>query len=223
MPSSTQSDVDAGIRVVCFDLGGVVVRIHGNWKAIFTRFDLEDVADRIDHELESRITDLFETYQLGAIGFDQLLSGIGAALDDQIDLETISRAIDSIIIEEYAGVTGIIQQLGKSGLSTACLSNTNGRHWERMVSWPSLKSMDHHVASHLVGMAKPGHAIYRRLENVVQAQGPEILFFDDTFENIQAARELGWNAVHVDPATPTAPQLITALATHGIVLHGEGW
>ncbi|MBC24272.1 MAG: hypothetical protein CMJ32_10205 [Phycisphaerae bacterium] len=220
MTSSAQFEVDTGIRVVCFDLGGVVVRIHRNWKALFARFAHEDVANRIDQELEARITDLFETYQLGTIGFDQLLSGMGAALGEGIDLDTISRAIDSIVIEEYAGVAGIIEQLGKSGLSTACLSNTNERHWKRMVSWPSLKSMKHHVASHMVGLAKPEHAIYLKLEEVVQARGPEILFFDDTFENVQAARELGWISVHVDPTAPTAPQLITGLAANGIVLQG---
>ncbi len=49
--------------------------------------------------------------------------------------------------------------------------------------------------------------------------GAEILFLDDIQENVAAARQVGWNAQLIDPAAPTAAQIISVLRSHGV----GGW
>ncbi len=46
----------------------------------------------------------------------------------------------------------------------------------------------------------------------------EILFGDDTEENVIAARVVGWRATRVDPAGVPAQQIIDALAKHGVLV-----
>ena len=48
--------------------------------------------------------------------------------------------------------------------------------------------------------------------------GREILFFDDTEENVIAAREVGWRAMRVDPAGVPAQEIIDALAKQDVLV-----
>jgi FMN phosphatase YigB (HAD superfamily) len=69
----------------------------------------------------------------------------------------------------------------------------------------------------LLGLAKPDPEIYRALQQDAEVAPERILFFDDLPENVNAARDLGWRAVLVDPARETAPQIRTALREQGLL------
>jgi putative hydrolase of the HAD superfamily len=55
-------------------------------------------------------------------------------------------------------------------------------------------SLDGVFASSDLGFRKPNLGFYAALQNKIQIPVSEILFWDDSLENVTAAREAGWNA-----------------------------
>ncbi len=53
--------------------------------------------------------------------------------------------------------------------------------------------------SHIIKLIKPDPRIYEFVENVIGFKGEDILFIDDSLENISAAKKAGWLAIHHDP------------------------
>ncbi len=57
-----------------------------------------------------------------------------------------------------------------------------------------LDSLDGVFASSNLGFRKPDLGFYKSLQDKIQTPASEILFWDDSLENVTAAREAGWNA-----------------------------
>jgi putative hydrolase of the HAD superfamily len=55
-------------------------------------------------------------------------------------------------------------------------------------------SLDGVFASSDLGFRKPDLEFYKSLQNKIQLSASEILFWDDSLENVTAAREAGWNS-----------------------------
>jgi putative hydrolase of the HAD superfamily len=55
-------------------------------------------------------------------------------------------------------------------------------------------SLDSVFASTDLGFRKPDMAFYKTLQDKIQLSASEILFWDDSLENVTAAREAGWKA-----------------------------
>jgi len=72
------------------------------------------------------------------------------------------------------------------------------------------------LASHELGAVKPDEEIHRKAERLLEAAPAEILFFDDTEENIDAARAFGWNAELIDHAGDPAAQAAEHMRAHGV-------
>ena len=213
------SNDKTSIRLVCFDLGGVVVRICRSWPEGCRAAGID-----LRGDFPSGDAQLTAWNELGA----QLGSG-------RIDPHTWSRSISELIqgaysadevrnihsawiLGEYEGVGDIIDQLHDAGLQTAALSNTNSDHWAQMNDYPAFLRLGRRFASHELGLLKPDPAIYRAFERRANQRGNEILFFDDTPENITAAQSLGWRAELIDPHSRTDHQIARALQRHGIEL-----
>ena len=77
--------------------------------------------------------------------------------------------------------------------------------------------LNHRHASHLLGLAKPDPAIFRRFEELTDRHGNEILFFDDRSDNINATRALGWHAEQINPEADTAAQIAEHLGRYRVM------
>lgn len=189
-------------RVVCFDLGGVVVRITRTPGEAFSRAGLDPArlpahAPRVVHEH----TDL---YQRGLVSFAEFCAGIARDLGGGFSADDIRRAHDAVLVEPYAGVPELVHALHGRGLTTAILSNTNAAHWSVMASYEVLRAVPRHqrFASHELGLAKPDPALYERALRSLGVAADEVLFFDDMPENVAGARAAGWRAERVDFERP---------------------
>jgi len=81
------------------------------------------------------------------------------------------------------------------------LSNTNSKHIQDEIdnkySFPKL--VDGAIYSFEVGCRKPSHIIYEiALKKAKVCNPEESLFIDDLIENVQAAKDLGINAIHFE-------------------------
>ena len=206
------------VRLVCFDLGGVIIRICQTWAERCAAAGLAIRNPELWDEIEPVRDELMVQYQTGRIEGSHFARQLSAALRGLYSPAEIMAIHDAWLIDEYEGVGAIVDRLHQAGLDTAALTNTTPEHWVRMPQFPTVGRLQHRLASHELGLHKPDPAIYLRLERQLGYAGREILFFDDTEENVQAAQTVGWRAEPIDPAGDTARQMAEALAEHGVAV-----
>jgi epoxide hydrolase-like predicted phosphatase len=108
--------------------------------------------------------------------------------------------------EEFAHIfsgifTPIVPMIGlaeslKGQLPRYLLSNTNIMHMERILAdHPFLRGFDGHVLSYEVGLLKPDPRIYEHTLHRIGLRPEQTVFLDDLEPNVQAARDLGMNAI----------------------------
>lgn len=201
------------LRVVVFDIGGVLVRINRNWE---------------DALLEAGIRNgtfgnlmsfpQIEEFQRGALSQAEYLEALREFLH-VADVEKALEVHNLILKEPYPGTLELIQELNERGIVTACLSNTNEPHWMVMKSgrFPNITSLQYTGVSHEMRLHKPEASIYEAFEKMVCALPGEILFFDDLEENVEAALERGWKAYWIDHSQDTAEQMELILIGEGVL------
>jgi putative hydrolase of the HAD superfamily len=217
------------IDLVCFDLGGVLVRIRTDWAARCSAAGLDVRGDAATDLAEGARRSITEAHTLGRIGMDVWVREVGRLLGEVYTPREIRAIHQAALIDEYLGVGALIDDLHRAGITTACLSNTNDAHWAALLHhdgghprpgeprYPGVRRLQAHYASHLMGMAKPAPDIYRAFEKATGRRGPQILFFDDLAENVAAARALGWHAESIDESRAPSEQMRAHLAAHGVL------
>jgi putative hydrolase of the HAD superfamily len=89
----------------------------------------------------------------------------------------------------YSGAEDLLGDL-RAQYSTACLSNSNELHWTTNVT----SHFDHSYSSHLLNRIKPDVEVFEFVTSDIGRNPGEIVFFDDSQLNIDAARAFGWEA-----------------------------
>ncbi len=196
------------LRIVCFDLGGVLLQIRHTWDEICEHLGVPGPPNG-PHPLNG--FSAFREYQAGSIDaatYLQSLSGwFGGSVEEA---EAIHGAI---LVADYPGAFELVGELEREGIFTCCFSNTNDLHWPVLcdpVRHPAIGALRRRIASHEIGLAKPDPASYRAVEKLTPA-GAEIVFFDDSAENVAAANREGWTAFRVDPSKDPVRQVRSAL------------
>lgn len=211
--------------LVVFDWGGVIVRICRSWEEGCAAAGLPVRPGVEDPSLRARRRALAQDYQVGAIGCEAFAGAIAEATGGLYTPGEVLKIHDAWLLDEYAGVDRVIDDLHAAGVETGMLSNTNARHWRRqhddVDGAPAFRvaaRLRRRCASHLLRLAKPDAAIYDAFCREAGAAPRDILFFDDLEENIAAARAAGWRAHRIDHEADTAAQMRAALAEHGVHL-----
>lgn len=211
-------------RIIVFDWGGVILRICRSFDEGCARAGLDVRAAAMTPERIAARRKIAERYQRGEIDCTAWATSVSESTGGVYTPEEVQRIHDAWLIDEYPGVSSIIDDLHTAGVHTALLSNTNARHWARHLptgtaeaDFPTIGMLRHRHASHLLGHAKPDEAIYRAFERETDHRGGELLFFDDLIENIQQARGCGWLAHQIDHEGDTAEQMRTVLKRFGVL------
>jgi HAD superfamily hydrolase (TIGR01509 family) len=203
-----------GKPVVCFDIGGVLVQIRHTWDAAVTAVGMK-INDRMKVPLNDAHA-LLE-YQDGALTDAQY----GERLAEWLN-STPEEALEvhaAILDQDYPGALDLVKTLQGKGVFTCCFSNTNAHHWARLSSpefHPAVAGLDALFASHELRLAKPLHSAFETVESKMPPHS-QVVFFDDTLENVEAANECGWNAYQVDPQADPIAQMHRTLAALGVI------
>lgn len=217
-----------GVRMVCFDWGGVLLRHCRSWREGCAAAGLEVRGDSESPAKAAVRRPLTQQYQIGAIGSEEFFERLKRGLDGLYTREELETLHDAWLLDEYPGVFELVSRLVRlPRVTTGLLSNTNERHWRRHLprgpepaDYPTAGLLRHRHASHVLGLAKPGVEIFREFERQTGCRGAEILFFDDLAENTAAAQSLGWRVCMVDHTQETAGQIARGLESHGVLLPG---
>jgi len=211
------------VRVVCFDLGGVLVRIHDGWRSACADTGIAYDALLDSEDFRAHVREALLAQQLGTCTAHETAAVMSAASGNHYSVEQFVTLHASWLQGLYADVEPLVESLrALDGVVTACLSNTDPAHWARLTDWRAdapyrpLGALHHAFASCELGLAKPDAAIFEAVTRVLDVDPAQVLFFDDTPHNVDAARAHGWAAEPIDPTRETVPQLRAHLLAHGV-------
>lgn len=180
---------------IFFDLGKVLLLFDHQqaWRQMAQLCDLdpEDVRDvvfRSSLQLE---------YERGAISSEEFYREFCCQLKVQPDYRKLLEAASNIF-QPAVEVIEVLQRLKTNGYSLGLLSNTCAAHWQWIESqeFPWLKaSFEIMVLSFQVHSLKPESEIYRIATEQAQRPVESLLLIDDLAENVDAARNAGWDAI----------------------------
>src|SRR4051812_21209557 len=182
----TPGPVDA----LLFDLGNVVFRI--DFERVFARWAAHAGCDAALLRARFSHDDAYQRHERGEIDaaayFAALRETLGIDLSDAAFLE----GWNAIWGPEIPGMAALLRRL-KTRTRLYAFSNSNAAHHE---GWSSryadvLRVFDRVFVSCELGARKPEAAAFRAIAAIVGVPLARMVFFDDTAENVEAARAIG--------------------------------
>jgi FMN phosphatase YigB (HAD superfamily) len=179
------------IRVVLFDVGGVLVEPSG----IPTM--LSWMGNRVSPDelwkvwLTSPVVRAFETGPTTPELFaDQLIAEMALAVEKPTLLKEFAQGA-----RLFPGALDLVGRVPRT-YTRATLCNSNALHWPRLMNDMRLaEAFDHHFASHLIGKIKPDEDAVLHVIETLQCSAEEVLFLDDNQLNVDAAIRVGVRGV----------------------------
>lgn len=191
-----------GIQHIIFDLGGVLLNI--DYQLTSKAFTALGISDFDQHFSQLHANSLFEDLETGKVTEEEFLEKIKEHLPAGTTNENIIEAWNAMLLDYPVARLQLLQQL-RQHYNLFLLSNTNAIHLaafnsilEKSRGISSLASFfDRSYYSHLVGLRKPGKEIYQLILDENDLRPEHTLFIDDTLPNVEAAKELGIQAIHL--------------------------
>ena len=175
------------IKVILFDLGGVLVELTG------VPIMLEWTKHKYDVEmlwqawLNSPAVRSFET---GASTPEQFADQLISEMDLQVGKAEFIHRFKRWPKGLFPGVADLMERL-RNTYTLACMSNSNILHWPILMKDMGLEKMFHyHFASHLMKTLKPDKASFEYVLQGLDCKASAVLFLDDNDINIKSAREI---------------------------------
>ncbi len=182
------------IKVVFWDLGGVIVRTEDRSKRERWEHRLGMEPRQLDRLIFGG--DAGRKAALGELSMDEVWEWVRQELDlSQDDVQQLARDFwqgDDLDTELVAFIRGLRAQF-----LTGLISNAWLELREMLEShWHIDDAFDDLVISAEVGFVKPDPAIYNLALDRLNVEADHAVFVDDFTQNISAATELGMHAVH---------------------------
>ncbi|MEE8287192.1 MAG: HAD-IA family hydrolase [Gammaproteobacteria bacterium] len=187
---------DSSTEALLFDLGGVVFGVDfecacSHW-ATHAGVPAQTIKSRF------RADEWYERHERGEIGaaeyFDALRDTLGITISDQ----QFAAGWNAIFEPESAEVFELFQRLS-ARIPIYAFSNSNAIHqefWERKYA-KTLGMFREVFVSWELGLRKPEAAAFRQVAACIGSEPEKLLFFDDSAENVDGARDIGMSAVKV--------------------------
>ena len=188
------------IKAVVFDIGGVLERVDddawpetwvGRWERRMNLPEGHLAAALVEHApggdvVTGGVTEAqLRAMYAGALGLDEEQA-------DQMMTEMWDAYCGELDVELRDFAAGL-----RPTYATAILSNSaDGARREEQRRYGFEQLVDVIVYSHEVGLAKPDPEVFRLTEERLGVEPHEIVFLDDHEGHVEAARSLGWHAVH---------------------------
>lgn len=175
------------ISFVYFDIGGVVIKdiVGPGWAKM--KQDI-GITDTNNQEFDQWFDEKEKLLCIGKENFDLNFRNIKLTLNDFVSRFGVNKSIWPIIKK--------IHQHCKIGLLTNMyphmLEEIKKRDLLPEVVWDLI------IDSSVEGIAKPDTEIFQLAEEKAKVKGEGVLFVDNSFKNIQAASDFGWQTFLYD-------------------------
>jgi len=176
------------IRVLLFDLGGVLVELNDISRLIDLKGDQVPVNTLWSDWLFSPAARAFE---MGISTKEQFADKYIEEMNLPIKRNDFLKAFTQLPKGLYPNADKLIERC-RDRYFTASLSNTNALHWQRLTHEMGIHRMfDQHFPSHLTGKLKPDRESFEYVLQSLNCDPEAILFLDDNEINIKGARSVG--------------------------------
>ena len=201
------------ISNLCFDFGNVLIDIdiegakHRLFELMQSGHDPEKVHAEIEH--------LIREYEVDEISTREFLDAMKAMARPEIEDDTIINAWNSMLLGIPQYRFGMLELL-KENYNVFLLSNTNSLHidWVHHYLRDTYQIMqfektffDDHYYSYEIGKRKPDSEYFLHVIDDAMITPARSLFIDDIEENVRAARQLGFQTIHLRPEEEIAEVL----------------
>jgi putative hydrolase of the HAD superfamily len=180
--------------VIVFDLGNVLVNF--DYEIAVKKFN------KIEPNLGNKFLEhhknnyhIHREFEKGLISENEFIDIVLKGINHKVDSETFSK-IYSDIFTPNKQVISLLPVLKKK-FKLILLSNTDPLH--KKYGWKAyqfLTQFDHLVLSFEVGSVKPEEKIYKAVEKLSKVSPQKHLYIDDIAEYVEAAKKIGWDAIH---------------------------
>lgn len=184
------------VQALLFDIGGVVIDIDfgraiSSWQAI-SRLSHDELRLAFQHDA------VYRQHEVGAITIQEYCTHLADTLKLQAEPERIVEGWNSIFVGEIAETLTLLQN-ARRRLPCYAFTNTNATHHATWAArFPQLtQSFERVFSSYEIGVRKPDRRAYEFVADEIGLPPGAILFFDDSLENVEAARVAGLQAVRV--------------------------
>jgi putative hydrolase of the HAD superfamily len=204
------------IEVLIFDLGKVIIDFDFQ-RSIEAVLAFEPASlPRIREVMEDH--DLLVKYETGQISSVEFYRKVCGQLGLVCSMEEFKRIWGAMFLPEPLLSEEFLFSLAQR-YKLLLLSNTSELHfnyvWE---NYPILRFFSGQVLSYRERSMKPDDQIYRAAIQAAQVNPRKIFFTDDRLENVEAAIQMGIQAVHFQ----SEQQLKDRMADLGILRQGAG-
>ena len=184
------------IEGLLFDLGGVVFEIDferalQTWSNS-TLLPIEEIRSRF------RLDQAYEKHERGEIKAAEYFSHLRRVLELEANDAEIAKGWNAIYLEEIAETVDYILAVNNT-MPCFAFTNSNPTHqafWQ--AAYPrAVKSFRQVFVSSDLGLRKPERAAFEAISGATGIELNAMLFFDDTEENVNGARAVGMEAIHV--------------------------
>lgn len=180
-------------RALLFDIGGVLVDFVGPDRLaslLKGRYSLAQVRQMWPD------SPALCKFELGQINRDDFAAEFIAEWDLSLSPEGLLEEVSLWVRAPLPGALALLDEL-QGAATLACLTNMNAVYWERIRDDMGFGSrLQRFYASHEIGLLKPEQEAYDHVIADLACEPDEILFFDDTLKNVEAAEALGIRAWH---------------------------
>ncbi len=188
-------------RVVVFDMGGVLVELAPIHELLGVDLPPDEFWPRWLGSTTVR------AYERGDCDEGAMARGLIAELGLPLTEAEVRHRIARFPRGLYPGAAELVRAV-VDGVATAILSNTNHAHWEHQIDAEVIQGLfDHEFLSYRMGVVKPDAEIFDRMVATLAVAPGEIVFLDDNQINVDAARNLGIDAVRVQGPTEAGAEL----------------
>ncbi len=228
--STTTEQANRPLKAAIFDLGGVMT------EPLFRNRD--DIAPEFFNLVAFFLNDFRDVYHLPTGAHDLHLLEIGKLSDeeffdrmcqryteaghDPIEPRVAQRVIFGRGFVASTAMIDAVRQIKGGGYRTALLTNVSRDGealWRGMIPVDDL--FDVVIDSSRVGLRKPDPAIYRLACERLGVQPDECIFIDDLECNVDAARQLGMEAIQCLEPEEIADQVVERLLGHTATAEAE--
>ena len=191
----------SSLKNILFDLGGVILDL--NVSATLERFLNLGFPKELLNYPENFETDIFFNYETGKTSTDEFRDSIRKLSGANFSNEEFDEAWCSMLTGVPESRTTLLKSLTKD-FNLYILSNTSELHIRRFnqmfhesAGYKLSDIFTHGFYSHETGWHKPDPGAFKDVLKKAKIKASETLFLDDNIHNVKAAKELGFNVIHI--------------------------
>jgi putative hydrolase of the HAD superfamily len=184
------------MKTVLLDLGNVVLGI--DFHRVFASWAETAGVEKERFYANWELEEAYKAHEIGAITFDEYCETLRRMFEVDLTVDEWRAGWNALWTQPFASVIDLLPEL-KTQYRLYAFTNTNDTHatcWRARYGG-ELASFEHIFVSSEIGARKPDPASFHQVCRDMACNPDDVVFLDDTKENVHGALEAGMDARHV--------------------------